>query len=153
MWQLLAQLQNWITNLIWDDVIDQFSVSQCRDKRLQNSWKKWVYSCKLFSSGPTAILPDYNYLFWFCPLESWVASRAFLSLLCGYHKSFLGKLFSHAQLIPRNERWEPLEHLALWTDVWHMRPGLPAADKTANNPNRNHYLPLSASTGFKLASI
>lgn len=41
--------------------------------------------CTLFSSAATRVLPDCNDLLWFCLLESWVGSGAFLSLLCRCH--------------------------------------------------------------------
>lgn len=58
---------------------------------IRNSWKK-KKRCILFSSVATRVLPDCNDLLWFCFLESWVGSGAFLSLLCRCHSvSFFGE--------------------------------------------------------------
>lgn len=151
---LLKHLQNLIFYQIWDAVIEQFSFSQCRYERLQKNKKKLVQRCKPFSSGPTNISPDCNYSFWFCPLESWMKPRTFLSLLCEcLSESFLGKLFLTHSAHPQQWALGGLRAPGSWNRCLAHEAGACLLQISLKNPNHNNYLPLLASTALKLASI
>lgn len=151
---LLKHLQNQISYQIWEAVTEKISFSQCRYERLQKSEKKLVERCKLFSSGPTNILPDCNYPFWFCPLESWMKPRTFHSLLCEcLSESFLGKLFLTRSAHPQHWALGGLRAPGSSNRCLAHEAGGCLLQISLKNPNHNNYLPLLASTGFKLASI